>query len=261
MTSKRSLLRGAAALFAAPAAEAAASEAAPAETTAAPAADGRTPRWGMVIDLRKCIGCQACTVACSLENGVPPDQHRTYVPTYEVDGPRGPLQAPLPRLCNHCEDPPCLPVCPVDATFKRADGTVLVDADRCVGCGYCVQACPYGARFLNERTGTADKCSFCIQRVDAGLLPACVETCVGGARVFGDLNDPESAVSQLLAENRTQVLKPEAGTGPQVRYIGLDDALAGEVELQEGARSLRELAGLPAPADPARAPAHAPGEA
>ena len=103
----------------------------------------------------------------------------------------------LPRLCNHCDDPPCVAKCPVNATSKREDGVVLVDGERCVGCAYCVQACPYDARFINRDTGKADKCTFCAHRLEAGLLPACVETCVGGGRIFGDLND---SVGELRRE-------------------------------------------------------------
>jgi tetrathionate reductase subunit B len=118
----------------------------------------------------------------------------------------------------------------VGATFQRADGIVLVDNTRCVGCGYCVQACPYDARFVNHETGTADKCTFCVHRVDAGLLPACVETCVGSARIFGDLNDPDSAVSRLIRDHAPEPLKPAAGTNPQVRYIGLDGRLQDKID-------------------------------
>lgn len=188
-------------------------------------------RHGMVVDLRKCIGCQACTVACIMENDVPEDAFRTHVSVYEIlrEG-KDPATAMLPRLCNHCEDPACTPVCPVSATFKdKTSGEVLVDATRCVGCGYCVQACPYDARFINSETRVADKCTFCIHRTSAGLLPACVETCVGGARNFGDLNDPDSVVSKLLAEHETAVLRPDMNTHPNVYYIGLDEALSGRV--------------------------------
>ncbi len=187
-------------------------------------------RWGMVVDLRRCIGCQACTVACGTENHTPLGQYRTVVHQFEIPGADGrPRRASLPRLCNHCAEPPCIPVCPVGATFQRADGIVLVDNTRCVGCGYCVQACPYDARFVNAELGTADKCTFCVHRVDAGLLPACVETCVGSARIFGDLNNPDSSVSQLLREHEALPLKPAAGTAPQVRYIGLDGRLQDKV--------------------------------
>ena len=189
------------------------------------------PHWGMVVDLRKCIGCQACTVACILENNVPEDAFRTHVSVYEVLKDGGdPAMVMLPRLCNHCDEPPCVSVCPVQATFKQeGTGEVLVDASRCVGCAYCVQACPYDARFINHETQTADKCTFCFHRTQVGLLPACVETCVGGARNFGDLNDADSTVSRLLAENEVSVLRPEMHTDPNVYYIWLDEALNGRV--------------------------------
>jgi tetrathionate reductase subunit B len=187
-------------------------------------------RWAMVVDVQKCIGCQACTVSCIMENAVPENSFRTIVSTYEVHDGRQTGTYLLPRLCNHCEDAPCIPVCPVGATFQRKDGIVVVDGDRCVGCGYCVQACPYDARFINHDTGKADKCTFCAHRVDAGLLPACVETCVGGARIFGDLNDPASQVRQLVDQHKVKVLKPEMGTQPHVFYLGLDSRFQGRVE-------------------------------
>ena len=191
------------------------------------------PHWSMLVDTRRCIACQACTMACSMENASPEGQFRTVVATYAVTGRDGKTGlSVLPRLCNHCDEPPCIPVCPVGATFKQADGIVLVDADRCVGCAYCVQACPYDARFINHDTGKADKCTFCSHRLEAGLLPACVETCVGGARIFGDTNDPHSDISQRLkaAAGHIQVLKPEAKTSPRVFYIGLDEHLNGRVD-------------------------------
>jgi tetrathionate reductase subunit B len=195
-------------------------------------------RYGMAIDLRRCIGCQACTVACSLENQAPMGQFRTVVHQYEVadaDG-SGVASFMLPRLCNQCDQPPCVPVCPVQATFQRKDGIVVVDNERCVACGYCVQACPYDARFINHDTQTADKCNFCVHRLEVGLLPACVETCVGGARVIGDLNDPDSDISRLLRENRddVKVLKPEMGTRPHVFYIGMTDAFLNRIQGQQG---------------------------
>lgn len=203
-------------------------------TVAAVAAGTPAPvhHWAMVVDVAKCIGCQACTVACIMENRVPENAFRTFVSTYEVAEGDVTHLAMLPRLCNHCDEPPCVPVCPVGATFKAPDGEVLVDGDACVGCGYCVQACPYDARFINAETRTADKCTFCAHRVDAGLLPACVETCVGGARIFGDLADPNSTVSKLLKARggEARVLKPEEKTRPNVFYLGLDERFAGRVD-------------------------------
>lgn len=199
--------------------------------------------WVMVIDLRKCIGCQACVVACKSENNVPVGVFRTWVQVLETgefahdpegDGTvlhEGGSYEPnvrrfsLPRLCNHCDDPPCVEVCPVKATFKRADGIVLIDYTKCIGCGYCINACPYDARFFNPVQQTADKCTFCAHRLDRGLLPACVTSCVARARVFGDLNDPDSEVAQLLAQYPTERLEVELGTKPQVFYIGLDGDL------------------------------------
>lgn len=201
-----------------------------------------THHWVMVVDLRKCVGCQACVVACKSENNVPLDVYRTWVKVGEegemvpsaegsvvVDGygyePNAHRFA-LPSLCNHCDHPPCVEVCPVKATYKRQDGPVLIDYPVCIGCGNCINACPYGARFFNPVQQTADKCTLCVQRIDRGLLPSCVTSCVGRARVFGDVLDPESEVSQLLAEFPTDRLKTEMGTDPQVYYIGLDGNLA-----------------------------------
>jgi Fe-S-cluster-containing hydrogenase components 1 len=189
-------------------------------------AGGSAPRYAMLIDLRRCVGCQACTVTCTVENRAPLGRFRTTVGEYIVhdsDGGR-PLVAPVPRLCNHCAEPACLKVCPVRATYQQPDGIVVIDATKCIGCGFCVQACPYGARFLNHETKTADKCTFCAHRISAGLLPACVEGCVGGARVFGNLNDTESQVRRTLEahQGRLAVLYPEKKTKPAVYYLGLD---------------------------------------
>ncbi|TCD13520.1 4Fe-4S dicluster domain-containing protein [Oricola cellulosilytica] len=184
-------------------------------------------RYAMLIDLRRCIGCQACTVSCHIENQAPLGKFRTIVSQYEVESLESgnAVQFMLPRLCNHCDNPPCVPVCPVQATYQQEDGIVLVDSDRCVGCAYCVQACPYDARFINDRTQTADKCTFCAHRLEAGLLPACVESCVGGARIIGDLNDPGSQISKMVEEYRGElmVLQPEKNTVPHVFYLGMDE--------------------------------------
>ncbi|MDQ4432028.1 tetrathionate reductase subunit TtrB [Yokenella regensburgei] len=185
-------------------------------------------RYAMLIDLRRCIGCQSCTVSCATENQTPQGEFRTTVNQYQIRLTPGAEthNVLLPRLCNHCDEPPCVPVCPVQATFQRQDGIVVVDNTRCVGCAYCVQACPYDARFINHSTQTADKCTFCVHRLEAGLLPACVESCVGGARVIGDIYDPTSTISKMLAEHKAKikVLKPENRTVPHVFYLGLDEA-------------------------------------
>lgn len=196
----------------------------------AAAQKGDHPHYVMVVDLRKCIGCQACTISCEVENAVPPYKRRTIVSTYELSWMGRPRRAVLPRLCNHCQEPPCVAGCPTRATYKREDGVVVVDASVCIACGYCIQNCPYDSRFLNERTRVADKCNLCIHRVEQGLLPACVETCVGKSRVFGDLSDPDNEVSRLIRSHPVQVLKPEHGTSPQVFYIGLNEALQGSIQ-------------------------------
>ncbi|MCP3177099.1 4Fe-4S dicluster domain-containing protein [Desulfuromonas sp. KJ2020] len=204
-------------------------------------------RWGMVIDLSKCIGCQACTAACKAENTIPDRVFRTWVPEYELGRYPRVRKAFLPQLCNHCEKPSCVSVCPTGATFARKDGVVVVDSKICWGCGYCLNACPYDKRYFNPLTQVADKCTYCAHRIDEGLLPACVESCVGGARIFGDLNDPKSEVSRLVSSAPSAVLNPASGTRPQTYYRNL----AGELQAQPpGPPILDDLArkrdGLPA---------------
>ena len=179
-------------------------------------------KWGMVIDLRKCIGCHSCSVACKTENEVPPAVFRSWVKLMDKGVYPNARSLSLPVLCNNCENAVCVKVCPVKASYKRDDGIVMVDPHKCVGCKYCMAACPYQVRHLNPIRRYVQKCSFCYQRVDAGLMPACVETCPAKARVFGDLNDPSSEIVKLLIENPTSVLKPDSGTKPNVFYIALD---------------------------------------
>lgn len=209
-------------------------------------------KWIMVIDLQKCIGCSACTVACKAENNLPPGV--VYRPVIEEEIGEYPnvTRRFLPRPCMQCDDPPCTDVCPVGATWKRADGIVVIDYNACIGCRYCLAACPYGARYFDfgedysdgtpakqpyeespspeygrewdrngsgSPVGNARKCQFCIHRLDAGMLPACVTTCVGGATYFGDKNDPESLVSELISSQRVMRLKEEQGTNPKVYYL------------------------------------------
>ena len=198
-------------------------------------------KWAMVMDLRRCVGCQACVIACKSENKVPLGGFRTTVRVLETghmeprhdgiviteDGNYAPnvKKSMLPTMCNHCDNPPCVVSCPVKATYKRQDGLVLVDYDACIGCGLCVEACPYGNRFFNTVQETADKCTLCVHRLERGLAPACATSCVGRARVFGDLLDRKSEVSKLIASNRTHRLLLEDGTGPNVYYIGMKEDL------------------------------------
>jgi tetrathionate reductase subunit B len=221
--------------------------------------DPTTHRWGFVVDTNRCIGCGLCIVACKVENHVPmdPEFSRTWVERHtttsdgvvHLDSPEGGINGYepgynpvavggsavkdirfVPRLCMQCENPPCVAVCPVGATYRTADGVILVDENRCIGCGYCIVACPYGARYIVPAggdtprgvAGVADKCTFCYHRITRGARPACVEACPVGARSFGDLNDPESPVSVALAEQPSKVLKAALGTNPRVFYVGLD---------------------------------------
>lgn len=181
----------------------------------------------MVIVGDRCIGCDACYVACKTEWEVPlfKEAYRTRV--FEVeneDNAGNPILNFLPVLCNHCENSPCVAVCPTEASFKREkDGIVIVDPSLCIGCKACMAACPYNARYYDEHKQTVDKCTFCAPRVDKGLLPACVTTCVGKSRNFGDLNDPNSDVSQILAKATSITrLKESDGLEPNVYYVTIN---------------------------------------
>jgi Fe-S-cluster-containing dehydrogenase component len=207
--------------------------------------------WGMIIDIDKCIGCGNCVRACKAENDVPlADGHfRTWVERYQVslddldhphvDSPNGgydgfpPLDPDntavkaffVPKLCNHCVNSPCVQVCPVGATFESPDGVVLVDKAYCLGCRYCVQACPYGCRFIDERTMTVDKCDLCYHRITRGLTTACCEACPTGARQLVDLKNPSDPVHAFIRGNAVHVLKPQMATGAKVYYRGLDGSV------------------------------------
>ena len=177
-------------------------------------------RWAMVIDVSKCYGCYACLAACAAENNVPIGVFRTWIERY-VRTEGGVVF--VPKMCNHCEEPSCVEVCPVNATFKAPNGEVLIDDNICIGCGACIQNCPYGARFFNPIKGVADKCTLCNHRIYDGKLPACVEACPTGARVFGDINDPGSEISKLIKDNTVSKWKPWTGNKPMVFYIGLPE--------------------------------------
>jgi Fe-S-cluster-containing dehydrogenase component len=214
-------------------------------------------KWLMALDVDRCIGCGLCAEACKSENDVPlePRYFRTWIERYVitkapagsgesrgdvfVDSPNGgiggfpPSSIPkedilksffVPKLCNLCENSPCAQVCPVGATFDSPDGAVLVDRNYCIGCGFCIQACPYGCRFFNPVTHTADKCTLCYHRITRGLRPACVEICPSQARIFGDLKNPlpDDPIQHFIATKQAEVLKPHLGTSPRVVYAGLD---------------------------------------
>ncbi len=176
-------------------------------------------RYAMVIDAKKCINCKACVVACKAENQVPLGVFRNWI-TEEDSGEYPNLRMSFdPEQCHHCEDPSCVRVCPTGASWQREDGIVLVNYSDCIGCKYCIIACPYNARYHNPETHTVGKCTFCSHRVDRGEVPACVETCPSKVRVFGDLNDPNSHLHQLLATRRYEVKNPQTGNGPQLYYL------------------------------------------
>lgn len=184
-------------------------------------------RLAMVIDLDKCTGCHACSVSCKAEFNVPLGVWRSWVKIKEKGTYPNTGRFFLPRLCNHCDNPPCKKVCPSGATTQREDGIVKVDSNKCVGCKLCIAACPYNARFSHPEEKTANKCDFCMHRVDKGIVPSCVNTCPAKARVFGDINDANSEVSRLVARKAVQVLKPELNTEPHVFYISVEKLTEG----------------------------------
>ena len=179
-------------------------------------------RYGFLIDLRRCIGCNTCSVVCKSENDVHLGVWRAWVKKIEKGTYPNVKKSFLPLLCNNCEDPICVTVCPVQANKKRPDGIVTYDPHRCVGCRYCMAACPYEVRYIHPVKKIVEKCNWCHHRVDEGLEPACVAACPAGARVFGNLLDKNSEIARLIAENPVQVIQPEMGTDPHVFYIGLD---------------------------------------
>jgi phenylacetyl-CoA:acceptor oxidoreductase subunit 1 len=214
-------------------------------------------KYGMVIDLKRCTACQACVLACKAENFTPPGIKWARLLDYETGSFPKTRREFLPMLCMHCEDAPCVEVCPTGASIKREDGLVLVDHDKCIGCQYCVVACPYNSRYYYEdevpyfslgltpieefnpeligvqrqQVGVVQKCHFCKHRIDTGIkkglkpgfdweaTPACVNACPARARVFGDLDDPNSEVSRLIRSGRAFQLLPELGSKPSVYYL------------------------------------------
>ncbi|TAK48201.1 MAG: 4Fe-4S dicluster domain-containing protein [Xanthobacteraceae bacterium] len=209
-------------------------------------------RYAMVADLRRCVGCQACTASCKEANGTPPGVQWRRVVDIEVGEYPDVKRVFVPTGCQHCADPPCMHVCPSTATRQRADGIVTIDYDLCIGCGYCAVACPYEARYKVDtasfafgdepsaceevrhdpkKIGVATKCTFCVDRIDAGrakglvpgvdpdATPVCVNTCISGALAFGDIEDPDSNVSRLVRENKSFRMHEEVGTSPGFYYL------------------------------------------
>ena len=196
-------------------------------------------RWGMLIDSNKCkTGCDACVTACNTENGINETvkdarQGSQWIRKIDLKDPKTGVQQSLPMLCQHCANPPCVDVCPTGASMKRADGIVLVDRHICIGCRYCMMACPYKARSfvhqpLTEQNpevprglGCVESCTFCVHRVDKGQKPACVESCPEGAMTFGDLNDPNSEIAQRLAKEKSTQVRADLRLDLGVRYQGI----------------------------------------
>ena len=180
--------------------------------------------FGFAIDLRKCIGCHACTIACKAEHQIPVGVNRCWVKTVEKGTFPETRRFFFPVLCNQCTDAPCVRICPTRALFKRRDGIVDLNPASCIGCRACMQACPYDQLFIDPNTHTAEKCNFCANRVENSLLPACVSVCPTECRIFGDLDDPTSAVSRIVQHEAFAVRKPEKGTGPRIFYLGAEES-------------------------------------
>ncbi len=219
-------------------------------------------RWTFLVDTNKCVGCGMCVRACKLENEVPYDANvtRTWVERYILkkdgtvvdDSPKGArdgfidnvvrtdphrpegIVVPeseiakaffVPKLCNQCDKPPCVQVCPVGATYKTPDGVVLIDRTWCIGCGYCIMACPYGVRFFHPKYQVTEKCNWCYHRITRGMNPACVDACPFGARSIGNILDLDDPVTRIIKSERVNVLKEEYGTSPMAYYLGLDSVV------------------------------------
>lgn len=203
------------------------------------------PWWGVGIDISTCIGCGLCARGCKQENDVPeePFYFRTWVEHYtilkngevKISSPNGGIDGfdqnvPeqeifksffVPKMCNQCSKSPCTQVCPVGATFESPDGIALVDQDYCIGCAYCVQACPYGCRYIHPEKKVADKCTLCYHRLKKGIAPVCMEICPSKARLYGDLKDPDSEIVKFIREHDYQILKPHLNTGSKLFYNAL----------------------------------------
>ncbi len=197
-------------------------------------------KYGMLVDLKKCIGCHSCSLTCKTENYTRPGVFWNQVLTQETGEYPNVQKYFLPRMCMHCENPSCTEVCPTGASTKRDDGIVTIDENKCIGCKYCIVACPYGARYFNadnggyygpelipnevigykaHKTGVVTKCDFCLHRLEQNEQPACVKSCIAGARIFGDLSDPASQISMLVRSRHGFQLMKELGNNPSVFYL------------------------------------------
>ena len=208
-------------------------------------------QYGFLVDLRRCVGCTSCQVSCKMENAVPMGKFRSKVDFAEEGKYPDAKRHFFPKHCNNCAEPPCITPCPVKgATYKRDDGVVMINRDLCIGCGRCISSCPYGARYaqhnipvkndpkpyaksVKEVAGksakelkVADKCDYCSHRLAQGIEePACVRNCPGLARIFGDLNDPNSQISKLVKELKTEGWHPEYDTKPRNSYVVVDKGM------------------------------------
>jgi Fe-S-cluster-containing dehydrogenase component/formate-dependent nitrite reductase membrane component NrfD len=205
-------------------------------------------RYGFVIDQRRCIGCHACTVACKEENQVPLGVNRTWVKYIEKGTFPDTRRYFSVMRCNHCDNAPCVTICPTVALYRRPDGIVDFDGDRCIGCKSCMQACPYDALYIDPETQTAAKCHYCAHRVEVGLEPACVIVCPVQAIIAGDLDDPRTTIARLVASQQTQVRKPEQGTQPKLFYLGAEAAALMPAMQERGDRyAFAEASRIPVP--------------
>lgn len=179
----------------------------------------KSPRYAMTMDTTRCVACQACVLACKAENNLPDHGFRDWV-VQETRGRFPTLQQEnRSERCNHCDNPACVSACPTGASYVAAGGVVLVNYDKCSGCKACIAACPYNARYVHEKEGTIDKCTFCMHRVERDESPGCVDICPTSALTFGDVSDPDSDVSRLLASRKSKVLEPERGLNPHLFFL------------------------------------------
>jgi tetrathionate reductase subunit B len=187
-------------------------------------------QYGIVVDLRRCAGCHACTVSCKSEHNVPLGVFRTKVNSFEFGTYPKVKRSFIPMMCNQCEDAPCLSACPTESIARDENGVVYINEETCTGLTSCIPACPYDAIYLHPETGVAEKCDFCRERLHSNLEPSCVMSCPTDAFLFGDLSNPHSLISKFIQEHDVQRLKEEEGTKPNVFYFHLNDQVEKEIK-------------------------------